>query len=462
MKEIEKSIAAAEAAFDDSLERLFDLLRIRSISTDPEYADQCRLAAEWCKNALEEVGLFASVRDTAGHPMVVGHGGPADGKPHVLFYGHYDVQPVDPLELWDSDPFDPLLKKGSAGQDIIVARGSADDKGQLMTFVEACRAWKTATGELPVRVSVLFEGEEESGSPSLQPFLDANKDELSVDLALVCDTNMYDRGMPAITTMLRGMMLDEVIITGPTMDLHSGYYGGAARNPVRILSRILADLHDDEGRVTLEGFYDGVPDLPETVREQWRALPFDEGAFLGEIGLKHPAGESGYGVLEQIWSRPTCDVNGMIAGYTGEGSKTVIPSKASAKLSFRLVGDQDPEAIRAAFRAHVEARLPDDCQAEFINHGGGPGIVFETDSPAFQAACKALQDEYGREAVLMGCGGSIPIVGAFRETLGMDSMLIGFGLMDDRIHSPNEKYDLESFQKGIKSWIRILAALAQR
>ena len=231
MTDLDKSIAAAESAFSDSQDRLFDLLRIPSISTDPAYSGECRKAAEWCRNALEEVGLTATVRDTDGHPMVVGHGGPENGKPHVLFYGHYDVQPVDPLDLWDTDPFEPRIATGTAGQDIIVGRGAADDKGQLMTFVEACRAWKTATGELPVRVTVLFEGEEESGSPSLVPFLEAYKEELSVDLALVCDTNMFARGIPAITTMLRGMTFDEVIITGPKIDLHSGLFGGAGAQP---------------------------------------------------------------------------------------------------------------------------------------------------------------------------------------------------------------------------------------
>jgi len=457
---LDKALSAAESAFDASRERWFDLLRIPSVSTDPAYAQDCRKAAEWCRDTLAEIGFEASVRDTTGHPMVVAHGGPENGKPHVLFYGHYDVQPADPLELWETDPFEPRLAKGSDRQDVVVARGAADDKGQLMTFVEACRAWKAATGELPVRITVLFEGEEESGSPSLAPFLDAHRQELSVDLALVCDTNMFDRGVPAITTMLRGMSQIEVEVTGPRVDLHSGLYGGAARNPIRVLSRILGDLHDENGRVTLDGFYDGVPALSDELRAQWQALPFSDKDFLDSIGLSEAAGETGYGVLEQIWARPTCDVNGIIAGYTGEGTKTVIPSKASAKISFRLVGAQDPDQIRAAFRAHVAARLPADCQADFIEHGAGPAIAFETDGGMFRAARTALADEFGREPVMMGCGGSIPIVGAFRETLNMDSLLVGFGLNDDRIHSPNEKYDLDSFQKGIKSWARILAALA--
>jgi acetylornithine deacetylase/succinyl-diaminopimelate desuccinylase-like protein len=461
MTELSAILDTAENAVDDSRERLFELLRIPSISTDPVYAGDCRKAAQFCADMLTELGFDASVRDTTGHPMVVAHGGPADGKPHVLFYGHYDVQPPDPLDLWKTPPFEPRMTKGSAGQDIIVARGAADDKGQLMTFVEACRAWIAANGELPVRVTILFEGEEESGSPSLEAFLEANREELSVDLALVCDTNMYERGMPAITTMLRGMLLDEVIVTAPKMDLHSGYYGGAARNPIRILTRIISDLHDDSGRVTLDGFYDGVPEIEDNVRRQWERLDFDEGAFLAEIGLKIRAGETGRSILEQVWARPTCDVNGIIGGYTGEGTKTVIPSKVSAKVSFRLVGDQDPDKIRVAFRAHVEARLPSDCSVEFIAHGANPAIAFETSGKWMQAARAALADEYDRDAVLMGCGGSIPVVGSFRDMLGMDSLLIGFGLIDDRIHSPNEKYDLDSFRGGIRSWIRILDAFSR-
>ncbi len=461
MTELSKVLDTAGNALDESRARLFELLRIPSISTDPAYTGDCRRAAEFCARLLSELGFDASVRDTAGHPMVVAHGGPADGKPHVLFYGHYDVQPPDPLELWETAPFEPRMARGTAGQDIIVARGAADDKGQLMTFVEACRAWIAANGELPVRVTVLFEGEEESGSPSLDEFLEANRAELSVDLALVCDTNMYERGVPAITTMLRGMLLDEIVVTGPKIDLHSGYYGGAARNPIRVLTRIISDLHDDDGRVMLAGFYDGVPELDGAVRRQWQNLDFDEGAFLGEVGLKHPAGETGRSVLEQIWARPTCDVNGIIGGYTGEGTKTVIPSVASAKVSFRFVGDQDPDKIRDAFRAHVEARLPSDCSVEFIAHGASPAIAFETIGKWMQAARAALADEYNRDAVLMGCGGSIPVVGAFRDMLGMDSLLIGFGLVDDRIHSPNEKYDLDSFKGGIRSWIRILDAFSR-
>jgi acetylornithine deacetylase/succinyl-diaminopimelate desuccinylase-like protein len=271
---------------------------------------------------------------------------------------------------------------------------------------------------------------------------------------------MWDAETPAITTMLRGLVLEEVIVRGADRDLHSGLFGGAAINPIRVLARVLADIHDDDGRIAIPGFYEGVGELDPQVRAQWQALSFDERKFLGDMGLKAPAGERGRSVLEQIWARPTCDVNGVIGGYTGEGSKTVIPAKASAKVSFRLVGDQDPAKVRDAFRAFVRARLSADCEAEFLSHGASPALRLPLDSPALEKARAALAAEWGRPAVLKGSGGSIPIVGAFKRELGMDSLLVGFGLDDDRIHSPNEKYDLVSFHKGARSWARILDALA--
>ncbi len=448
-----------DADLPAALDRLKALLRIPSISTDPAWREDCARAAEWLRGDLEGLGFAARLDATPGHPMVVAHGTAGQG-PHVLFYGHYDVQPVDPLELWHRDPFDPAVEDTPAGR-VIRARGAADDKGQLMTFVEACRAWIAEHGSLPVRVSILFEGEEESGSPSLVPYLKAKGDELKADLALICDTGMFDPQTPAISTMLRGLLGQEVIITGPERDLHSGMYGGAAMNPARVLARILADLHDDEGRIQVPGFYDDVPELSDELRAQWERLGFDAEAFLGAVGLKHPAGEKGRTALEMLWSRPTCEINGMTAGYTGAGFKTVLPSKASAKVSFRLVGRQDPAKLRAAFQDFVRARVPADCKVEFVNHSAGPASVMATDHPAFEAARRALSDEWPREAAFVGCGGSIPIAGYFKTILGMDSLLVGFGRDDDQLHSPNEKYDLESFHKGTRSWARILAALAR-
>ncbi|RMF35229.1 MAG: dipeptidase [Alphaproteobacteria bacterium] len=457
MSQLEAVLAHIDADQPQALERLFALLRIESISTDPAYAESCREAAEWLVRDLSTLGIEAGTRDTPGHPMVVGHGqGPG---PHLLFYGHYDVQPVDPLDLWTRPPFDPVLEEREHGP-VIRARGASDDKGQLMTFIEACRAWKAVTGALPARISVLLEGEEESGSPSLVPFLQANADELKTDLALVCDTGMFDARTPMITTALRGLVGEELTITGADRDLHSGIYGSAVINPIRVLARLLAGLHDDDGRVTLPGFYDGVRDPSPELRAQWQALDFDEAAFLGDVGLSVPAGEKGYPVLEQISVRPTCEFNGIWGGYTGAGFKTVLPSQASAKVSFRLVAGQDPERIRESFRDTIRAGLPADCSVEFHPHGGAPATVLPTDDPAFQAARRALSDEWENEAVFMGMGGSIPIVGHFQNILGLNSLLIGFGLKDDNLHAPNEKYDLRSFHKGTRSWARVLAALA--
>ena len=458
MSDLEAVLDRIDADLDQAIERLFATLRLKSISTDPAYAAATRACAEWHAADLASIGFEASVRDTAGHPMVVGHDRSAAGT-SLLFYGHYDVQPVDPLELWEHDPFEPRIVTRADGSKMIVARGSSDDKGQLMTFVEACRAWKAVTGALPLPMTILLEGEEESGGENLPPFLDANIEELRADLALICDTSMWDARTPAITTSLRGLCGEEIIIRGADRDLHSGFYGSAAANPNHVLARILADLRDGEGRVTLPGFYDGVPELPESLRASWAKLDFDPDAFLGEVGLAQPAGEKGRSVLEQTWSRPTAEVNGMGGGYQGEGFKTVIPAEASAKISFRLVFDQDPHKIRAAFRDFVKARIPSDCSVEFIEHGSGTAVAFDTDAPAFQKTQAALTDEWGRDAAFMGGGGSIPVTTLLKDRLGIDVVMVGFGLTDDRIHSPNEKYDLQSFHKGIRSWARILAAL---
>lgn len=449
-------LARIDADLPAATERLMDLLRIPSISTDPAFKADCDRAADWLVNDLNSLGIDASKRATPGHPMVVGHA-KGSGK-HLLFYGHYDVQPVDPLNLWDRYPFDPELQDTAKGR-VIRGRGSSDDKGQLMTFVEACRAWKAVYGQLPGNISFFFEGEEESGSPSLVPFLTENADELSADIALICDTGLFDEQTPAITTMLRGLLGEEVTITGPDKDLHSGMYGGIAMNPIRVLAGIIASLHDETGRVTVPGFYDGVPEISDDLRAQWEALGFDETGFLQEVGLSKPAGEQGRSGLEMIWARPTCEVNGITGGYTGRGFKTVLPSKASAKISFRLVGTQDPHVIRKAFRAMVRDALPEDCTVDFEDHGAGPASVMATDDPAFEAARQALTDEWPNAATFIGSGGSIPVAGYFKSILNTDSMLIGYGRDDDAIHSPNEKYDLESFHKGIRSWARVLDAL---
>jgi acetylornithine deacetylase/succinyl-diaminopimelate desuccinylase-like protein len=377
-----------------------------------------------------------------------------------MFYGHYDVQPVDPLELWETPPFEPRMATLPDGRKVISARGACDDKGQVMTFLEACRAWKAVAGELPVGVTFLIEGAEEDGSKFLPEFVEANKDELKADVVLVCDTGMWDQDTPLITTALRGMVYEEVIVRCANRDLHSGLFGGGARNPIHVLAKILADLHDENGRITIPGFYEGVHETPTQVREQWSKLGLTPDSFLGPIGLKIPAGEKDRMLIEQIQSRPTCDVNGIIGGYTGVGAKTVIAAEASAKVSFRLVGDQDPEAISENFKAFVRARIPEDCSVEFVKHKGSRAIQLPYDMPVLTAARSALAAEWGREAITIGSGGSIPIVGDFKRTLGLDTLLVGFGLDDDRVHSPNEKYDLKSFHKGTRSWARLLGAMA--
>jgi acetylornithine deacetylase/succinyl-diaminopimelate desuccinylase-like protein len=435
-----------------------DLLRIPSISTDPAYKPDCARAADWLVADLQSLGFDARAAATPGHPMVVGHGG--TGKRHILFYGHYDVQPVDPLDLWDRDPFDPELQDTPKGR-VIRARGASDDKGQLMTFIEACRAWKHVHGTLPGHLTIFLEGEEESGSPSLIPFLTENRAELACDLALICDTGLFESAVPAITTMLRGLCKAEFTIRAASRDLHSGMYGGLARNPLHVMSSLLANLHDATGAVTVPGFYDDVAELPDALRQQWQSLAFDHASYLGDVGLSHPAGEADRTPLEMIWSRPTAEVNGMWGGYTGAGFKTVLPAEAHAKVSFRLVSNQNPAKVLTAFRQWAEAQMPPDC--EIVWHDGidgAPASVMAIADPAFEAARQALTEEWGRPAAFVGSGGSIPVAGYFKSILGMDAMLIGFGKDDDQIHSPNEKYDLSSFHHGIRSWARILARIA--
>jgi acetylornithine deacetylase/succinyl-diaminopimelate desuccinylase-like protein len=429
----------------------------------PAYNEHTHGAAEWLCRDLTSIGFEASVRKTPGQPLVVAHHpGPGDDAgpvPHVLYYGHYDVQPPDPLGQWKTEPFEPVVIDAENGKRI-VGRGSSDDKGQLMTFVEAFRAWQSVHGTLPIRVTVLLEGEEESGSPSLEPFLEAHRDELQADVCVVCDTGMWDVRTPAVTYMLRGMVYREITLHGPSHDLHSGMYGGAVTNPINALCRILGELIDENGRVQIPGFYDDVRELSDEELAQWRGLGFDESAFLRSIGLRSASGEQDRHVLERLWSRPTCDINGIWGGYTGAGAKTVIGSHASAKLSCRLVPDQDPAKIDAGIREFLEARTPPDFRWEIADHGTNGAIRVPTDSPYLEATLAGLQEVWQVPPVLVGCGGSIPVVGSIRRILGFDSLLVGFALEDDRIHSPNEKYELSCFQNGIKSHAAIMAQFA--
>ena len=459
MATIENVLSAIDAEQTPALDRLLEFLKIPSISAVPAHFPDCERAADWLTAELNAIGFEASKQPTDGRPVVVAHIKAAHrDAPHVLFYGHYDVQPPDPLNLWRTPPFEPTLEDGPNGSRI-VARGASDDKGQLMTFVEACRAFVELGGP-PCGITILFEGEEEVGSASLPAFLANNVNALKADVALVCDTGMWSYGVPAITTSLRGLVGEEIVLTGASRDLHSGIYGGVAINPIHVLARIIADLRDEKGAITLPGFYDGVEELPEKLAEQWRDLDFDAAGFLKAVGLTTPAGEKDRTPLEQLWSRPTCDVNGIVGGYTGQGMKTVLPARASAKFSFRLVGKQNPERISQAFRKFVTARLPPDVKAEFIGYQGNGAITLPVNNEVVRRSARALEEEWGKPTALMGCGASIPIVGSFKKELGMDTLLVGFAYEDDQIHSPNEKYELSSFFKGARSWARILSALA--
>jgi len=456
-------LARIDADLPVALDRLMELLRIQSVSTDPAYKTEVDKAADWLVADLQSIGIAAEKRPTPGHPMVVGHvGDEGSDVPHLLFYGHYDVQPVDPLNLWNTPPFEPQIEDTENGK-VIRGRGASDDKGQLMTFVEACRAWKEVNGTLPCRITFFFEGEEESGSPSLVPFMQENADELKADLALICDTSMVSRGVPSIASQLRGMLKDEFTITGPRIDLHSGHYGGPGLNPLRELSRIVSSFYDEEtGKVAVEGFYEGVHEVSAEQLRQWQNCGFDEEEYLTSVGYTVPHGERGYSTLEQQWARPTLEVNGLWGGYNGAGSKTVIPSEAHCKITCRLVGDQDPDKLRVQIRKHVEERLSTDAKVTWDNDmEGSRAPVMNIERPEFEAARGALSDEWDREAVFTGMGGSIPIAGFFKSVLGLDAMLIGFANDDDAIHSPNEKYDVKSFHKGIRSWARVLDALTK-
>ncbi len=455
---MEQVLAYIDTHLDNALERLFALLRIPSISAQASHAADCRKAAEWARDELAGMGFFARLSETSGLPGVIAtHHAAGPAAPHVLFYGHYDVQPADPLALWHSDPFDPQLVDGPRGKRI-VARGAVDDKGQVVSFFTACRAHLAVNGQLPVRLTILLEGEEECGSPSLAELLKNERETLAADFVLVADTNMWNFDTPAITASLRGLAACEVTIKAASRDLHSGLFGGIALNPIRVLSRILGDLYDDQGVVSIAGFYDGIRPLPEALAESWAGLGFDAAAFLGDVGLASPAGEKNQTPLAQLWARPTAEINGIFGGYQGDGTKTVIPAEATAKLTFRLVPGQDPAKIIAGFEDFVRERLPPDARAEFRHGGGAPGFLVSLDAPFMRAAQAALAAEFGRPAALIGGGGSIPVVEAFKTHLGLDTLLAGFGLDDDRIHSPNEKFELACFHRGARAQARLLAA----
>ncbi len=426
---------------------LFDFLRIPSVSARSEHDGDTARAAEWTAQSLRDAGLEATVHPTAGHPVVIGEWrGAPRGAPTVLVYGHYDVQPAEPLELWSSPPFEPTIRDGR-----VYARGSVDDKGQLFLHIKALEAHLRSRGKLPMNVIVLAEGEEEVGSEHLAEFIESHADRLRADYVVISDSAMFAPGLPSILSSLRGLAYFEINVQGPAQDLHSGSYGGAVVNPAMALAKILATFHDADGRIAIPGFYDKVREWPAAVRTQMKGLPFNEEHFRAETGAPSLGGEKGYTVLERLWTRPTCEVNGLLSGYTGEGAKTVLPSKAMAKVSCRLVPDQDPAEIERLMKAHVAKVAPKGVTVTVTHlHGGRPWRA-ELNGPLFDAARSALAAAFGREPVITGEGGSIPVVGDFARILGAPVALIGFGLPGENAHAPDEWMSMENFTKGMRA-----------
>jgi acetylornithine deacetylase/succinyl-diaminopimelate desuccinylase-like protein len=425
---------------------LTDLLRIPSVSADSAFNADTRRAGEWIASQLRSIGLATEVVETPGHPIIYGEWLGAVGAPTVMIYGHYDVQPPDPLDQWITPAFEPTIRG-----EHIYARGATDDKGQVLTHIKALEAWMKATGSLPVNVKVVIEGEEEVGSNNLENFLHDRRDRLRSDIAVVSDTSQFGPDKPAITYGLRGIVACEVTLIGPKQDLHSGVFGGAVGNPVNALARLIASLHDDAGRIQIPGFYDDIPPLTDKERAVLAALPFDEAKFRSDLGIADLHGEAGYTTLERRWSRPTCDVNGIKGGYQGEGPKTIIPSRATAKITCRLVPNQDPSRIVAALEQHLRSRCPAAFKLDFTNWHGCPGFMVSLDNPFLPPAKNAIERAFGVAPVLIREGGSIPVVASFREILGVDTLLLGWGQNTDNLHSPNEHFSLRDFERGTRA-----------
>jgi acetylornithine deacetylase/succinyl-diaminopimelate desuccinylase-like protein len=443
---------------DKHLGELFDLLRIPSVSTDPAHKGDVRQAAQWVCDQLSQAGLEAALYETGGHPMVYGQWLSAgEGAPTVLVYGHYDVQPPDPLDLWVSGPFEPTVRDGK-----IFARGATDDKGQMFAWLKAAEVHMKTRGALPLNLKVMIEGEEEVGSKHLAPWIEAHKALLAADAVVISDTSMFAPGLPAIVYGLRGLTYFQVDVEGPDHDLHSGLYGGAVVNPINALCQMIAALKDEQGRVAVPGFYDKVRDLTVTERAAWAALPHDDEALRLSVGAAALDGESGFTALERTWGRPTLDCNGILGGFTGEGAKTVLPSKAMAKFSCRLVPDQTPEEIEDLVEAHLLALAPAGVRVKVHRLHGGRPVIVDVENPAVQAAREALSVAFGAEAVNIRGGGSIPVVADFHDLLQVPCVLMGFGLNDDRLHSPNEKYNLECFHGGLLAATLFLDRYAAR
>jgi acetylornithine deacetylase/succinyl-diaminopimelate desuccinylase-like protein len=436
-------------------EELFQLLRIPSVSTDSNHKADVKKAAEFLIDQLENIGLDkVTLHETPGHPIVTAEKCPHPDRPTVLIYGHYDVQPSDPDHLWETLPFEPTVKNGR-----VYARGASDDKGQSFTHLKSVESYLKTGTELPVNVKFILEGEEEIGSPNLVPFIKKNKDLLSCDMVLISDTAMFGEDQPSITYGLRGLAYMEIHVTGPNRDLHSGVYGGAVENPANVLCEIIAKLKNEDGIIQIPGFYNDVEPLTPEMREAYKKLPHDDEAYKKDLNLKALHGEKGYITLERSSARPTLDVNGLWSGYQGEGAKTVLPARAGAKVSMRLVPDQDPDKISKLFAEHVKSLAPDTVTVDVQAHHGGHPVVIDLDFYGLKAAAKAFEDIYDKDVLFSREGGSIPIVADFKKVLGVNSILMGFGLTKDALHSPNESFSLKDFHRGIKTSARFLELL---
>lgn len=434
------------------IDELLEFLKIQTISADPKYGEEIKRGADWVQSALKKVGCSISeVHQTKGHPIIYGEYIIDENLPTVLVYGHYDVQPPDPIELWDSPPFDPIIKKTKIHEKgAIFARGASDDKGQVYMHIKALEIM-IANQELPCNVKIMIEGEEEVGSDNLELFIEENKEKLNCDVILISDTGMISNSQPSITTGLRGMSYVEVTITGPNRDLHSGLYGGAVANPINILAKMIAQLHDEDNKITIPKFYNDVERISLEERDKMAKTPFDLEDYKNELNINGVYGEKGYTTLERNSIRPTLDVNGIWGGYIGEGAKTVIASKAHAKISMRLVPNQDWEKITSLFQKYFEAIAPDGVQVEIVKHHGAQAYVTPIDDIGYQAVHKAYTNTFGKEPIPQRGGGSIPIVPLFEKVLGVKTVLMGFGLDSDAIHSPNEHFGLFNFFKGIET-----------
>jgi acetylornithine deacetylase/succinyl-diaminopimelate desuccinylase-like protein len=443
---------------DRYVNELKGLLAIPSISALPEHAGDVRRCAEWCADEMRRVGLEnVRLMDTPGNPVVYGDWLGAAGAPTILFYGHYDVQPVDPLNLWETPPFQATVRDGE-----IYARGAADDKGQVFMHLKAIEAHLKQNGRLPINIKLILEGEEEVGSAHLDDFIRAHKGELAADVVVISDSAMFDRGVPSICYGLRGLVYFQIDLRGSGTDLHSGSFGGAVANPAFVLAQLLSQMKDRGGRVKIPGFYDDVLPLQEGEREAWASLPFNEKKYKKDFGIPKLAGETGYSTLERTWARPTFEINGLLSGFTGEGAKTVLPAVAMAKVSMRLVPNQDPNKIAALFESHLKKIAPKTVELKVTRMHGGKPWMTSYDNPFMQAAGRAIERGFGRAPVFTREGGSIPVVSTFQEELGLPAILFGVGLPDENSHAPNEKLDLSNFHNGIIASAYLYEEIAKR